>query len=50
MGYVIHENNTYSYYEHEFLPNSCHGTGEEKHWYGAKFEPVLYKLIQMIHE
>ena len=21
---------------------------EEKHWYGAKFEPVLYKLIQAL--
>lgn len=74
-----------SYYEHEFLPNSCHGTGdiyasafvgammygksayesakiaadytvdcivatseEENHWYGAKFEPVLGKLIQYL--
>lgn len=71
-----------AYYQHEFLPNSCHGTGdiyasafvgammhgkstydaariaadytvdcikataeEENHWYGAKFEPVLGKLI-----
>ena len=22
---------------------------EEKHWYGAKFEPVLYKLIQALN-
>ena len=74
-----------SYYEHDFLPGSCHGTGDiyasaftgalvqgksafdaakiaadytvaciqetanhPNHWYGAAFEPVLYKLIQMI--
>lgn len=85
-GVVVFENNTYNYYEHEFLPNSCHGTGdiyassfigalvsgkevftaakiaadytvecikataeEKNHWYGAKFEPVLGKLIDMIH-
>ena len=86
-GIVVYENNEYAYYEHEFLPNSCHGTGdiyassftgalvrgksaydsakiaaqytleciritaeEENHWYGAKFEPALYKLIQLINE
>ncbi len=86
-GVVVYENGQYSYYEHEFLPNSCHGTGdiyasafvgalvrgksaydaakiaadyvllcigataeEENHWYGAKFEPVLYELIKMINE
>lgn len=86
-GVVIFENGEYSYYEHEFLPNSCHGTGdiyasafvgaltrgkkafdaakiaadytvecikataeEENHWYGAKFEPVLGKLIKLIEE
>lgn len=85
-GVVVFENGNYSYYEHEFLPNSCHGTGdiyasafvgayirgksafdaakiaadytlecikataeEENHWYGAKFEPVLYKLIEMVN-
>lgn len=84
-GVVVFENGEYSYYEHEFLPNSCHGTGdiyasafvgalvrgksafdsakiaaeytvecirataeEENHWYGAKFEPVLGKLIKLI--
>lgn len=84
-GIVVFENNTYSYYEHEFLPNSCHGTGDiyasafvgalvrgkstfeaakiaadyavlsiketagdKDHWYGAKFEPVLGNLIQML--
>lgn len=84
-GIVVVEKGVYSYYEHDFLPNSCHGTGdiyasafvgalvngfssyesakiaadytvecikataeEENHWYGAKFEPVLYKLIEMI--
>lgn len=25
------------------------GENEEKHWYGAKFEPVLYKLIQALN-
>ena len=84
-GVVIYENGSYSYYEHEKLSNSCHGTGdiyasafvgafvrgksafdsakiaadytvecikataeEENHWYGAKFEPVLLKLIQAL--
>ena len=84
-GIVVYENGQYSYYEHDFLPNSCHGTGdiyasafvgalvrgksayeaakiaadytvecikataeEENHWYGAKFEPVLGKLIEML--
>ena len=84
-GVVVFENGIYSYYEHEFLPNSCHGTGdiyassfvgafvrgksafeaakiaadytvecikatakEDNHWYGAKFEPVLGKLIKML--
>lgn len=74
-----------SYYEHEFLPNSCHGTGDiyssaftgalvrgksaadaariaadytveciketandKDHWYGARFEPVLGKLIELL--
>lgn len=27
-GIVIYENGNYSYYEHDFLPNSCHGTGD----------------------
>jgi pyridoxine kinase len=86
-GVVVFENGKYSYYEHDFLPNSCHGTGdiyassftgalvrgksafdaakiaadytvecikatatEENHWYGAKFEPVLYRLIEMVNE
>lgn len=84
-GVVVYEDGNYSYYRHEFLPNSCHGTGdiyasafvgaltggktayeaakiaadytvecikataeEENHWYGAKFEPVLGKLIEML--
>ncbi len=84
-GVVVFENNTYSYYEHSFLNQGCHGTGdiyasafvgsmlrgktafdsakiaadyvmecikataeEENHWYGAKFEPVLLKLIEMV--
>ncbi len=86
-GIVVFENGKYSYYEHAFLPGSCHGTGdiyasaftgslmrgksafnsaqiaadytmecirataeEQDHWYGAKFEPVLGKLISMINE
>ena len=84
-GVVVYENDTYEYYEHEFLPNSCHGTGdiyasafvgaitrgksayesakiaadftvecikatakEDNHWYGAKFETELGKLIDML--
>ncbi len=27
-GIVVFENGEYSYYEHIFLPNSCHGTGD----------------------
>ena len=86
-GVVVYEDGKYSYYEHDKLPNSCHGTGdiyssafvgayvrgksafeaakiaadyttecikataeEDNHWYGAKFEPVLLKLIQAINE
>ena len=78
---VVYEKGVYNYYEHEKLPNSCHGTGDiyasalvgammrgktavqaakiaadytvdciketaklDNHWYGAAFEPVLYKL------
>ena len=85
-GVVVFENNEYKYYEHQFLPNSCHGTGDiyasafvgalvrgktpyeaakiaadytvecikftatlDNHWYGAAFEPVLGKLIQMLN-
>ena len=84
-GVVVFENGAYAYYEHDKLPNSCHGTGdiyasafvgalvrgrsaydaakiaadytlecirataeEDNHWYGAKFEPVLGKLIEML--
>lgn len=86
-GIVVLENGVKQYYEHELLPNSCHGTGdiyasafvgalvrgkdaltaariaadytmecikataeEENHWYGAKFEPVLGKLIRLLEE
>lgn len=85
-GVVIYENGNYSYYEHDMLPNSCHGTGdiyasafvgatvrgknaydaakiaadytveciketanEEGHWYGAKFETSLIKLIEAVN-
>ena len=27
-GIVVFENGRYAYYEHELLPNSCHGTGD----------------------
>jgi hypothetical protein len=27
-GIVVLENGNYAYYEHELLPNSCHGTGD----------------------
>ena len=84
---VVYEDGKYSYYEHEKLSNSCHGTGdiyasafvgayvrgksaydaakiaadytvecikataeEDNHWYGAKFEPVLMKLIKAVNE
>ncbi len=86
-GVVVYEDGKYSYYEHEKLSNSCHGTGdiyassfvgayvrgksafeaakiaadytvecikatagEDNHWYGAKFEPVLMKLIRAVNE
>ena len=85
-GVVVYENGNYTYYEHEKLSNSCHGTGDiyasafvgalvrgksgydaariaadytvecikttaqlENHWYGAAFEPVLGKLIEMVN-
>ena len=84
-GIEVVETSGRSYYNHEFLPNSCHGTGdiyssafvgammrgksayesakiaadytvdcirdtasEENHWYGAKFEPSLGKLIEYL--
>ena len=86
-GVLVYENGVENYYEHEFLPNSCHGTGDiyasafvgafvrgksafeaakiaadyaveciketakdSDHWYGARFEPVLHKLIEMINK
>ena len=86
-GVVVYEDGKYSYYEHEKMSNSCHGTGdiyasafvgafvrgksaydsakiaadytvecirataeEDNHWYGAKFEPVLMKLITAVNE
>lgn len=84
-GVVVYEDGAYAYYEHEKLPNSCHGTGDiyassfvgalmggktaynaakiaadytvecirttaklDNNWYGAAFEPVLGKLIDML--
>lgn len=86
-GIEILEDGKRSYYEHQLLANSCHGTGdvyasafvgsmmrgksvyeaakiaadytvdciidtatEENHWYGAKFEPSLGKLIGYLSE
>jgi pyridoxine kinase len=86
-GIVVFENGEYSYYEHELLSGSCHGTGDiyasaftgallrgktalesakiaadytmeciretagdDGHWYGARFEPVLGKLIEMVNK
>ncbi len=86
-GIVVFQEGIYSYYAHEKLSNSCHGTGdiyasaftgalirgktafesakiaadytmecikataeEDNHWYGAKFEPVLIKLINALAE
>ncbi|MBE6574169.1 MAG: pyridoxamine kinase [Ruminococcaceae bacterium] len=86
-GVVVYKKGEYQYYEHDFLPGSCHGTGdiyasafvgalvrgksayesakiaadyviecikatseENNHWYGAKFEPVLGKLIEMLNK
>ena len=85
-GVLVLENGISSYYEHDKLPNSCHGTGDvyasafvgayvrgksayeaakiaadytveciketandPGHWYGARFEPVLGKLIEMVN-
>ena len=84
-GVLVSDENGVTYYEHEFLSNSCHGTGDiyssaftgalirgktpadatriaadytveciketandPDHWYGARFEPVLGKLIEML--
>ena len=86
-GVVVSENGKISSYGHEYLSNSCHGTGDiyasafvgaftrgksafesakiaadfclecikesakdKDHWYGARFEPVLGKLIEMINK
>ncbi len=84
-GVLVLQDGQKAYYEHDKLPNSCHGTGDiyssaftgalvrgktaydaakiaadytvecikatagdASHWYGAKFEPVLMKLIQAL--
>lgn len=39
-GIVVFENGEYNYYEHEFLPNSCHGTGDI---YASAFTGALIK-------
>lgn len=86
-GVEVLEGENRAYYEHEMLPNSCHGTGDiyassfvgaflrgkgaydaakiaadytvecikatagdSGHWYGAKFEPVLGKLMKALEE
>ncbi len=85
-GVLVCKNGSESYYEHDKLSNSCHGTGDiyassfvgalvrgksaydaakiaadytvqciketakdTGHWYGARFEPVLSKLIEMLN-
>lgn len=85
-GVVIFKDGVSTYYEHEKLPVTCHGTGDiyasafvgalvrgktpynaakiaadytvaciketlklDNHWYGAAFEPVLPKLIEMLN-
>ena len=87
MGILMYINGEKHYYEHERLPNSCHGTGdvyasafvgalmrgktpqkaveiaanyvieciketakEDTHWYGAKFETSLGKLIASLED
>ena len=87
MGILMYINGEKYYYEHERLPNSCHGTGdvyasafvgalmrgktpqkaveiaanyvieciketakEDNHWYGAKFETSLGKLIASLED
>ena len=84
-GVLVVEHENTDYYEHDLLPNSCHGTGDiysssfvgalvrgktayeaariaadytveciketacdKDHWYGARFEPVLGKLIELL--
>lgn len=39
-GVVVFENGIYSYYEHEKLPNSCHGTGDS---YASAFVGALMR-------
>ncbi len=39
-GVAVYENGNYSYYKHEFLPNSCHGTGDI---YASAFAGALFK-------
>ena len=86
-GVEVLEGEKRAYYEHEKLPNSCHGTGDiyasafvgalvrgktayeaakiaadytvsciqatagdSNHWYGARFEPVLGRLIEALEK
>ena len=39
-GVAVTENGKYRYYEHEFLPNSCHGTGDV---YASAFTGALLR-------
>ena len=39
-GVVVYENGKYAYYEHEKLPNSCHGTGDI---YASSFTGALMR-------
>ena len=49
-GIVVFENGEYSYYEHDFLPNSCHGTGDiyASAFVGAKvLGKIAFKAAQI---
>ena len=39
-GVAVYENGNYTYYKHELLPNSCHGTGDI---YASAFAGALFK-------
>ncbi len=39
-GVVVYENGNYAYYQHQLLPNSCHGTGDI---YAAAFVGALMR-------
>ncbi|MBR2323063.1 MAG: pyridoxamine kinase [Clostridia bacterium] len=45
-GVAVYENGNYSYYKHELLPNSCHGTGDI---YASAFSGALFKGYSAIN-